>query len=83
MLLCSLTTLHVNSQLVDADFKSLLSRGIKGIRVIGDSVELFCHAKDCFYAFLLPVPGMITGIKGEVSKMAYMFSKSTNITKKI
>lgn len=36
-----------------------------------------------FYAFLLPILGMITGIKREVSKMPYMFSKSTNITKKI
>lgn len=46
-------------------------------------MELFCHAKDCFYAFLLPVPGMITGIKRDVSKMACMFSKSTNITKNL
>lgn len=36
-----------------------------------------------FMHFLLPVPGMITGIKREVLEMTYMFSKSTNITEKV
>lgn len=45
MLSCLLTVLHVISQLPNAEFKCLLSEGIKGTPVIQDSIILFCHVK--------------------------------------
>lgn len=55
MLLCLLTILHAYAQLANAESKCLLSGGMKGTPMVGDSM-IFCHdiyiyghAKDYFH----------------------------------
>ena len=43
---CLLTVLNAISQFPNAEFKCLLSKGIKGTPVIQDSIILFCHVKN-------------------------------------
>lgn len=49
MLLGLQTGLPLNSQVINAEHKRLLSWSIKGSRLPGDSIMLSCHAKDLFY----------------------------------
>lgn len=73
--------LHANSPLVNAESKCPLPQDIRGTPVIGGSMTLLCHAKD-FCGFLLPVPGMITGIQRHFKNGLYD-SKTINMTAKI
>lgn len=69
MLRCLLTTLYAHSQLVNAESKCHLSGVIKGMSVIGDSMMLFFHAKDCVFNPLGPVVWTNYGLQYVVKSM--------------
>lgn len=59
--------------------------GIQDTPGVGDIAikTILAMLKTVFYAFILPVPGMITELQREVSKMAPLFTKTTSIAAEI